>query len=241
MKPISIAAAVLVGTASALAILVNSRADRPAAPMAPPAPLAVAPVLRRAAAMPTPLSVPSSQGASVPQVTPPPEPTNVGADLVPAPSPTPAAPCQVACSPSTGLVGELVLILNETKSVDTFALTCSLLGKMGAEARPAVPAMIRNAERLGLLRKALLTGQRGKRQDAADALAELMEHIVAPASESARQGACLGAAAGAMAGSLTGTAPIGPPQDCTKPAATTPEVHSSSPTSIPPSPPGPSF
>lgn len=50
------------------------------------------------------------------------------------------------------LVQELVSILNETKSPDTFAVTASCLGMMGHDARPAVPAIIRNAERLGLLK-----------------------------------------------------------------------------------------
>jgi hypothetical protein len=52
------------------------------------------------------------------------------------------------------LVHELVTILNETKSADTFVVTASCLGMMGHDARPAVPSIIRNAERLGLLKGA---------------------------------------------------------------------------------------
>jgi hypothetical protein len=50
------------------------------------------------------------------------------------------------------LVQELVAILNETKSPDTFIVTTSALGMMGHDARPAVPSIIRNADRLGLLK-----------------------------------------------------------------------------------------
>ena len=62
-----------------------------------------------------------------------------------------------------GYVGELVAVLNETKSVDAFLITVELLQKMGADARPAVPAVIRNAERLGILRKAKLYSGKGNR------------------------------------------------------------------------------
>jgi hypothetical protein len=50
------------------------------------------------------------------------------------------------------LVQELIAILNETKSPDTFIVTASALGMMGHDARPAVPSIIRNADRLGLLK-----------------------------------------------------------------------------------------
>jgi hypothetical protein len=46
------------------------------------------------------------------------------------------------------LVSELIAILNETKSVSTFYLTLGVLAEMGPRAEPAIPAIIRNAERL---------------------------------------------------------------------------------------------
>ncbi len=54
------------------------------------------------------------------------------------------------------LLSELIAILNETKSVDTFSVTLAALAEMGPRAEPAIPAIIRNAERLGLLKDHLL-------------------------------------------------------------------------------------
>jgi hypothetical protein len=64
------------------------------------------------------------------------------------------APAAPVARPQTGggLVGELVAILNETKSKDTFLVTVAALQKIGPEARASAPAIIRNADRLGLLR-----------------------------------------------------------------------------------------
>jgi hypothetical protein len=53
------------------------------------------------------------------------------------------------------LVKELIKLLDETKSLDTFAVTASALCKMGPKARMAFPAIIRSAERLKLLDKHL--------------------------------------------------------------------------------------
>jgi hypothetical protein len=50
------------------------------------------------------------------------------------------------------LVQELVTILSETKSVETYFVTVSALGMMGRDARPAVPAIIRHAERLEIFK-----------------------------------------------------------------------------------------
>jgi hypothetical protein len=49
------------------------------------------------------------------------------------------------------LLSELIAILNETKSDDTFSVTVHLLAEMGPKAESAIPVVIRNAERLGIL------------------------------------------------------------------------------------------
>jgi hypothetical protein len=78
------------------------------------------------------------------------------------PSPT-SAPR--SCSPATGtankpsatsstdakVIDEMIAILKETKSEDTFVVTAMALCGMGPEAKRALPQLIRNAERLGLL------------------------------------------------------------------------------------------
>jgi hypothetical protein len=58
--------------------------------------------------------------------------------------------CTKAVSKNDPIVGELTAILNETKSAETFLVTTIVLGHLGAEAKPALPAIIRNAERLEL-------------------------------------------------------------------------------------------
>ena len=50
------------------------------------------------------------------------------------------------------IVPPLVRILEETKEIRTFLLTVEVLQGMGQQARPAIPTIIRNAERLGILK-----------------------------------------------------------------------------------------
>src|SRR5690349_17232994 len=54
-------------------------------------------------------------------------------------------------SDSGNVLDELTAILKETKSTETFLVTTMVLGRMGPEAKRALPAIIRNAERLELL------------------------------------------------------------------------------------------
>jgi hypothetical protein len=62
-----------------------------------------------------------------------------------------AARCCVLPSPENAkLVEELRSLLQDTSSRDTFLLTVKALADIGPEARSAVPAIIRGAERLGL-------------------------------------------------------------------------------------------
>jgi hypothetical protein len=73
----------------------------------------------------------------------------------PAPVPAPVA-CVAAPCADEALVRELLVVLKETKSQDTFCMTVQILGTMKADGRLVVPAIIRNAERLkiteGMLR-----------------------------------------------------------------------------------------
>jgi hypothetical protein len=59
--------------------------------------------------------------------------------------------CPKAADQVTGLVGELMVILAETKSKDVFAATVQALGRFGPNARPALPTILEHAERLGAL------------------------------------------------------------------------------------------
>jgi hypothetical protein len=87
--------------------------------------------------------VPPSRPMNVP--VPPPPPASGGLSASAAPAPPATTPAPIA-----GLVGELAGILNETKSKETFSVTLAVLRKMGPEAKPAVPVILRNADRLGL-------------------------------------------------------------------------------------------
>jgi hypothetical protein len=61
----------------------------------------------------------------------------------------PPAPALV---PGDPVVQELVAVLDRTSSPDTYVVTTAVLGKMGFAARPALPAVVRNGERLGVFK-----------------------------------------------------------------------------------------
>src|SRR5207244_8896475 len=83
----------------------------------------------------------------------PPPPPPVGLPQVPAPS-LPSGPvADHGVVPGAGFIDELVSILNETRSPDAFLVTLSILQELKPEARAVVPAIIRNAERLRLLKR----------------------------------------------------------------------------------------
>jgi len=56
-----------------------------------------------------------------------------------------------ASSTDGKIIDEMIEILKETKLEKTFVVTALALGSMGSEAKRALPQLIRNAERLGLL------------------------------------------------------------------------------------------
>src|SRR5206468_868355 len=75
------------------------------------------------------------------------------------------------------VVQELVAILNETSSADTFVVTTVVLGEMGFAARPALPAIIRNGERLGLFR-GLASPNKDDRPEVACDIMGSIDHIL---------------------------------------------------------------
>lgn len=84
--------------------------------------------------------------------------------ICPPPGPPPSAyttpaqptrayrPACAARSDNDKLVEGLVAIINETDSTDTLLVTVKALADLGPRARLAVPAIIRGADRLGLLK-----------------------------------------------------------------------------------------
>lgn len=84
-------------------------------------------------------------------------------------SPPPPPPPALTPSP---VVADLLAVLAETKSKDTYVATVVVLGKMGAEARPALGPALRNGERLKVFDGAFGTDA-GKRQGASIVLQAL--------------------------------------------------------------------
>jgi hypothetical protein len=87
------------------------------------------------------------------------------------PARSPAAP-----SAAVDPVKDLVAILSETKSMDTYLTVVVTLGRMGAEARPAVGAIVRNGERLGIFEGSFGGGgATGAQAPVIDALAAIVQ------------------------------------------------------------------
>jgi hypothetical protein len=86
-------------------------------------------------------------------------------------------PCGPVSTPEQkkDLVAELIAVLDETKSVDTFGMTVGVLEKMGPKAKAAIPSILRNAERLGILKNHSEEG--GRKCERIERLAEILEKI----------------------------------------------------------------
>jgi hypothetical protein len=76
---------------------------------------------------------------------------------------------------SPGVVAELVAVMGQTKSKDVYTAAVLALGQMGTEARPALPAILKNAERLGVLEGAFCP--MGSKTDQGDVVLEAIAAI----------------------------------------------------------------
>src|SRR5439155_10774181 len=81
------------------------------------------------------------------------------------------------------LLTEMTLVLCSTQSVDTFFVTLGLLEKMGMKAQPAIPAILRNAERLGIFKNH--TTEKGRDAELVERVAEALHKIRAGEDEPA--------------------------------------------------------
>lgn len=109
-------------------------------------------------------------------------PPFVQASPAPAVTPTPPAspplpplappPAKVAATtkPVEPFVQDMLTVLEETQSSDTFLITLELLAKESGGASTAIPKVLKNAERLGLLKDAIVQGR--------DEKPEIAEHIL---------------------------------------------------------------
>jgi hypothetical protein len=118
-------------------------------------------------------------------------------------------------SPRKELIEELIDILNTTKSRDTFLATLTLLQPMKKRAQVAVPAILRNAERLGIFNNhtaAFLQDEEEAAknpdvklgQKVMEILTEIMTGEAPRPSAPAVAGSLSGAGVGALVGNLVG-------------------------------------
>jgi hypothetical protein len=103
---------------------------------------------------------------------------SVPAATEPVPPTADRPPCPRCTSgkPDDDLMGGLVAILDETKSPDTLLVTVKALADLGPRARSAVPAVIRSAERLGVLKD--LLHQKDEQGAVGPAIVELIGQII---------------------------------------------------------------
>jgi hypothetical protein len=76
---------------------------------------------------------------------------------------------------SAEVVAELVAVMGQTRSKDVYTAAVLALGQMGAEARPALPAILKHAERLGVLEGAFCPA--GSKSDQGDVILEAVMAI----------------------------------------------------------------
>ncbi len=97
-----------------------------------------------------------------------------------------STPRVTAAPPSTDrpakpatLVDELVIILGETQSKETFTVTLAVLRKLGKEAKPAIAAILRNADRLCMFKGGLDGDSRGKEmsQEVLEAIDVILDSV----------------------------------------------------------------
>ena len=135
------------------------------------------------------------------------------------PQSAPKSPPAQACEPSGpngALVKELVKILDETQSPDTLLVTVGLLAEMKADAKLAVPAAIRAAERLQVFGTSLVSSKNNQEDSTANELAELLMELVRREDKGGRVRACCAPQPPMLAPAYTGSTPAGvvvPPTD----------------------------
>jgi hypothetical protein len=112
-----------------------------------------------------------------PVLTPRP-PSSIRAEAVPAPAASAKTQGTVRAA-NEKLVRELMAILKKTKSSDTFLVTVKALADIGPRARAAVPAIILNAERLGLTKDILAQADDEEQDGPGEFIVEAIEQIVA--------------------------------------------------------------
>jgi len=106
------------------------------------------------------------------------------------PQSAPKSPSAEPSGPNGALVKELIKILDETQSPDTLLVTVGLLAEMKVDAKLAVPAAIRAAERLQVFGASLVSSKNNQEDSTANELAELLLELVRREDKGGRVRAC---------------------------------------------------
>ncbi|MBY0522578.1 MAG: hypothetical protein K2R98_04245 [Gemmataceae bacterium] len=126
-------------------------------------------------------------------------------------SPPASATYVVTRDPSgnAALVQELIGVLNETKSREVLIMTFAALAAMGPDAKPAIPAILRSAERCDLLRGVMEAGKDSEQREFGKQVLLWLMMIVGKDKEEKKE--CCGAACPApVARPATASALSGP-------------------------------
>jgi hypothetical protein len=94
-----------------------------------------------------------------------------------------------AVSPKPDVVVEMIQVLQSTQAVDTFFVTLGLLEEMGQKAQPAIPGILRNAERLGLFKSHLTN--RDRDTEHVERVVRALKRIRAPETEPVPSAPCV--------------------------------------------------
>jgi hypothetical protein len=139
-----------------------------------------------------PVPVGPAPGAPFQPVPPPPPLSGGGHEIVGGNSMPPPPAGQVVAPPVVGslppktpappvkdpYVAELLTILQETKSVDAFLVTLDVLVETKADHRVVVPAVIRSAERLGLLAQHMLKDDNGRHAEVSGMITDALDRLI---------------------------------------------------------------
>jgi hypothetical protein len=151
----------------------------------------------------------------------------------------PSANAVNSSSDNDKIIDELTAILKETKSAETFLVTAMVLGRMGPEAKRALPIILRNAERLELFDDLYKTNASGENRAVAQEVIAALEMILD--KKAGAKGRIWGNQAPHCYTPATGyshTPPACPPAD---PASADSPTPWNAPTPVPPAPPAPSM
>jgi hypothetical protein len=140
--------------------------------------------------------------------------------------------CPQAQVAGEDFIGELVSILNETRSPDAFLVTLSILQEIKPEARTVVPVIIRNAERLRLFKRTNPDQPTEQQKMIVECIAALLNKLAdseagglgrGALDAGALIGAAIGAGPGALAGAAVSTPVARPLQQVETSPGTAPE------------------